>query len=102
MGVKHLLVEVDSASAVSMILNDSIVANCHMHLIASIRDLLHRQWVIKIYHVFREANMVADRLADFAKNLQPGCHRLHQVPPDILQWIYHDVIGVGYSRMIPI
>ena len=85
LGLKKVQIETDSTCVVEMILHHSITVNRHKYIISRIRALMNNQWEVRLHHIFRESNMVADRLADLAKNFHPGCHRLQQPPHETIQ-----------------
>ena len=71
----------------------------HSRLVASIKALLQQQWEVRVVHVFREANYATDCLANHARDLPLGNHRLHRPPAQVVDWIVHDRIGVSYTRI---
>ncbi|KAJ1401360.1 Ribonuclease H-like superfamily [Sesbania bispinosa] len=60
-GIKKLLCECDSSVSVNLIHNGT--PDYHPYSFIHIREFLNRDWIVKIYHVWREANGVADMLA---------------------------------------
>lgn len=78
--VSRLMVEVDSEMVVGFLktgINDThplsfLVRLCH--------GFISRDWIVRIDHVYREANFLADGLAEFAFSLPLGFHLLHSVP----------------------
>ena len=55
-------------------------------------------WEVKVYHVYREANRVADILANLGC-AQPLGVIVHDTPPrDVLEALYADSLGVYWSR----
>ena len=65
-GIKRLLVEVDSLCITQMISKQVVVPNGFYALIAAIQDLLSRNWQATISHIYREANSAADFMANMA------------------------------------
>ena len=61
-GVREVMVEVDSAVLVSLVKSSALGGWSHYNLLRRIHHLLV-QVVGSFTHIFREANMVADRLA---------------------------------------
>ena len=73
-GAWFLHVEVDSHCVVQMVNSHMESINEYTHLIRSIRDLIKRNWVITINHIYREANFAADFLTNYALELPLGLH----------------------------
>lgn len=69
-------------------------------LVKSIRTLLSRAWNIRITHVRREGNRLADWLADYSHSLPLGLHKLERPPAGCGEILMHDIIGVGFPRRI--
>nr|XP_027090383.1 uncharacterized protein LOC113711414 [Coffea arabica] len=61
-GVQEVMVEVDSAVLVSLVKSSALGGWSHYNLLRRIHRLLD-QVAGSFIHIFREANMVADRLA---------------------------------------
>ncbi|CAN1763098.1 hypothetical protein LINPERHAP1_LOCUS8681 [Linum perenne] len=59
----------------------------------------NRDWEIRISHVFREANRVADLLAHLRHNLPLGTHLNCPISKDIERCILSDCIGVAFPRV---
>lgn len=59
-GYWQVEVEVDNLFVVNEVLQDRDVANDYSSLVRSIKELLHRDWTVRLKHVFREANRCAD------------------------------------------
>ncbi|KAJ8763770.1 hypothetical protein K2173_003552 [Erythroxylum novogranatense] len=64
-GCRRLMVEMDSLSCVQLI-RGSLVNLCLAGLLSKIRAMLQREWVVQVTHVYREANRLADLLANIA------------------------------------
>ncbi|KAL4340467.1 hypothetical protein GQ457_08G018660 [Hibiscus cannabinus] len=61
-GYNCIILESDSKEVIE-ILNGSSVALDGSSLVSTIVELLLRNWIVRCCHVFRESNMVADKLA---------------------------------------
>ena len=46
----------------------------HFSLITAIKELMNRQWIITIKHIYWEANFTADSMAKLAGSLPLGLH----------------------------
>jgi len=47
------------------------------------KELLERNWFVKVSHVYREANFVANSVANFAHTLPLGIHVYRESPPSL-------------------
>lgn len=59
-----------------------------------------RDWIVKISHVYREANHLADRLATYALSLSFGLHVFEFVPDSVGAISLEDINGVSRPRQI--
>ncbi|KAF7827594.1 Cytochrome P450 704B1 [Senna tora] len=67
-------------------------------LVASIHQLLVKDWNVQVVHVFREANKVADFLAGCAPRDSLDPVRFDHPPPEVSHLLVSDVDGVGTLR----
>ncbi|XP_039030227.1 uncharacterized protein LOC120164612 [Hibiscus syriacus] len=80
-GFRHMELEVDSLEALRVLCNDyCVIHRLHWHL----AELRERDWVVKVQHVRRGGNMVAEALAKCAADdsLIPIIH--HELPSFVL------------------
>lgn len=100
-GIKRLLVEVDSLGVTQMISKQVVVPNVFHALIIAIRDLLSRNWQISISHIYREANSAADFMANMAHSAPLGLHVYSNPPVGIYSIMSQDLFGVTQPRFVP-
>ena len=62
--------------------------------------MLARDWVVKVKHIYREANFAADYMASYIASVPLGCHRVQTLILGLQQWLEHDVYGVSYGRVV--
>ncbi|XP_058008206.1 uncharacterized protein LOC110665397 [Hevea brasiliensis] len=62
------------------------------------RVILECDNLTAIHHIYREANFSTDWLAYMAYFLPLGRHFLEEPSVSILSWLFHNVVGVSYSR----
>ncbi|CAN0855504.1 Putative ribonuclease H protein At1g65750 [Linum grandiflorum] len=67
-------VQLDSRAAIQLLLADGEITHQHSSEIASLRELLDRNWLIKVEHIYREDNRVADYLAGLGHSLPFRVH----------------------------
>lgn len=100
LGIKKLIVEVDSQCAVQQVQGSSSPPNANSTLIREKKQMLGRDWQVRILHTYREANYAADWLASFAGTLAVGYHWLPHPPADLKLWLYHDLTGLSHPRVV--
>ncbi|KAE9595687.1 hypothetical protein Lal_00030672 [Lupinus albus] len=82
MNVQKLVVESDLESAVSMVENGVRANHPQYTIISSIKQLLSDpKWEVKVVHIPREANRVANKLARDARDLTSEYMRKYPYPP---------------------
>ena len=92
--------ELDSHYVVQMVNSQFDCINEYTHLICSIRNLIKRNWVITINHVYREANFAANFLANYALELPLGLHLVSNPPSRVVNRIANYLNGIAYSRYV--
>lgn len=98
---RKVIVETDSFSSVQMILSG--VSNTHpcAPMISRIKHMLETfPNRFAIHHVFREANQVADRMANFAHQLPEGFHEYREMPSCCYLSMFHDDVGTVHPRAV--
>ncbi|KAK9019201.1 hypothetical protein V6N11_053728 [Hibiscus sabdariffa] len=60
-------------------------------LISMIEKLINRNWFVQVQHVYRERNLVADRLASLSRNLPLGVTEWKQVLDQVASLISCEV-----------
>jgi ribonuclease HI len=65
LGFLKVILESDSKLVVQLIMQVSITVEANYLLIAKPKELLDREWKIKVQYVYREANQATDWLAKF-------------------------------------
>ncbi|CAA7038516.1 unnamed protein product [Microthlaspi erraticum] len=98
--VPRLIVEVDSEIVVK-ILHSGI---SDVHPLSFLARLCYgfftRDWLVRIMHTYREANRVADGLANHAFSLSSGFHLFTSPPAHISVLLLEDVNGSLRTRIV--
>ncbi|KAI5344525.1 hypothetical protein L3X38_012402 [Prunus dulcis] len=64
------------------------------------QDYINKYWVCFIHHVYRECNMVADKLAELDSCLKLGLSTFYDPPDSIRSFLSEDLLGVYRPRAI--
>lgn len=98
-GARFAVVESDSSTVVTLVNSCKSPPTVPSCLVQSIRRMCTQDWVIRITHVFWEANQVADWLANKALELDNAVHLFTDFPP----WCFSLLgdISVVFSCLCP-
>jgi ribonuclease HI len=98
--INKLEVQIDSTVVLQCLTSSKECRIRGRRLVQRIRGLIGEDMEVQFKHVYREANKVADYLANLGCNLVNGI-TLFDVPPrEVQQLVDDDVLGVSTSRMI--
>lgn len=101
-GVKHLILESDSQVAVKLVNEGVPTTHPYYFIVHRISLLLQRHWVVRILHTWREANRVADVLANLSHGVQLGSHIWVDPPPSTLLNLHYDCMGTFVPRLVSV
>uniref|UniRef100_A0A803N5K6 RNase H type-1 domain-containing protein n=1 Tax=Chenopodium quinoa TaxID=63459 RepID=A0A803N5K6_CHEQI len=101
MGITKLQIQLDNQAVVQILTNSSEYSGECIHDVNHCKKLIARpEWNVEVKHVYREANQVADWLANQGVQ-QNNKFQLIQVSPLALGRILHnDVVGVALPRFV--
>ena len=102
-GFRKVILESDFTVVVGIINGDSVRVDRNYNLIMKIRELMDRDWEVKTLHVYREANCVADWLANFGLTrdlIDRGSDIITDPSAGIYTLLYYDLIGSTIPRLI--
>ncbi|XP_057432959.1 uncharacterized protein LOC130725784 [Lotus japonicus] len=97
-GIGKVIVESDSLAAVTLVNEGCERTHPYAALVLQIREMMLKDWEVICRHTLREANQVADCLANLAHSLDLGTHVLDVPPPSCRNLLFFDVTGVSYPR----
>lgn len=81
-----------------LIVDGGSVLHPYASLMNQIRGFFAKDWNFKCVHIMREANQVADGLANLAHSLPVGTHLFEAPPPSRLSKLLFDRLGVTFPR----
>nr|GMC95868.1 Ribonuclease H protein [Ipomoea batatas] len=87
--IRDLEVQSDTKNVIQWMRETSMVRGPLTHIISEARGWLNRAWRIDLRVIYREQNIVADRLASFGA-CQDGGRRILEVCPIIGEEVYFD------------
>jgi len=98
--ITHLEVEVDSEVAVGFLKTEIGETHPLSFLVRLCQDFLSKDWTVRISHVYREANSLADGLANHAFSLPLGFHFFDVVPISVVSLFSEDNNGHVRLRQV--
>ncbi|CAN1729277.1 Putative ribonuclease H protein At1g65750 [Linum perenne] len=100
MQVRKVHLQTDSSTSVLAITNPQQEDSRHGHILQHIRQLMQRNWMVTVSHIYRERNRVADLLAHHGHSLSLGSHFNFVCSSDIERATCSDIVGVCFPRLI--
>jgi len=98
--VTRVELEVDSALVVGFLKTGVSERHPLSFLVRLCHGFLLKDWIVRISHVYREANRLADGLANYAFLLPIGIHVFVSVPDVVEPLFSDDVIGSARLRRV--
>ncbi|CAN0878912.1 Putative ribonuclease H protein At1g65750 [Linum grandiflorum] len=100
MRIRKLEIQLDSAAAVHILTARDLADHQHMALVHKFRNLQARNWETRIKHVYREANVLADYIADLDHSQPVGSLALGVQDSLLRYWTEHDLLEVAQPRAV--
>ncbi|GKV53252.1 hypothetical protein SLEP1_g59787 [Rubroshorea leprosula] len=97
-GISHLVVEMDSLSAVQVIEGSKEQDSLAAVLVEDIPRLRGGFIAFSIQHTLREGNRAADFMAEIGHNLPTGTTVFDLPPPGLITFLEADTLGVAFLR----
>lgn len=99
-GATRVALEVDSEIVVGFLRSGIVDTHPLSFLVHLCHGFISRDWIVRVTHVYREANRLADGLANYAFSLPLGFHSLSTCPRVVDSLVFEDVVGLAHSRLI--
>ncbi|CAN1131193.1 Putative ribonuclease H protein At1g65750 [Linum perenne] len=99
-GHRKVLVQSDSQVAVNLLTADSEASHHHAHEVVQFRELVARSWEVRLCHIYREGNHVADYLANLGQQRAIGFHMVSPSDCDLSFHLLYDALGISKPRSI--
>ncbi|CAN0912924.1 Putative ribonuclease H protein At1g65750 [Linum grandiflorum] len=74
LGIRNVALQLDSICATQLLRGTSNKDHQHAALLGRFRELLDRDWQLKIVHIYRETNFAVDYLAHIGHSATYGIH----------------------------
>ncbi|CAN1766599.1 Putative ribonuclease H protein At1g65750 [Linum perenne] len=99
-GARKVEIQMDSLCAISILEGGFNLEHQHAGQVLRFRQLRERDWTIRLTHIYREGNHLADYLANKGHSLAYGTHSIRPDDAMVLYWARYDFMGCEESRMI--
>ncbi|CAN1179440.1 Putative ribonuclease H protein At1g65750 [Linum perenne] len=99
-GFRKVQLQINSQCAVLLLQSDDRADHIHATTIQRAQELLRRDLEVRIKHVFRASNYVADHIANRGHSCPIGFHCIELSDPVLSFWLLHDQFGVSETRLI--
>ncbi|CAN1178262.1 Putative ribonuclease H protein At1g65750 [Linum perenne] len=100
LGVRELTVQLDSLCAVRLISDLENTDHQHACIVKRFKALMNRAWRVRVTHIYREGNFLADYLASKGHTATLGLHPVHLSDAALLKWAHYDRVGGFETRRI--
>ncbi|CAN1832282.1 Putative ribonuclease H protein At1g65750 [Linum perenne] len=101
-GVRELTVQLDSLCAIKLLSDPGGTDHQHACIVERFRALMSRAWQVRILHIFRKGNFLADHLANRGHEASLGLHVIDLSDHLLLHWARYDSVGGSETRRIVI
>ncbi|CAN0896272.1 Putative ribonuclease H protein At1g65750 [Linum grandiflorum] len=92
----------DSKTVIAILVKDFELDHQHTALVLQFKELCSRQWEVHLSHIYREANYVADYVANLGHCLSYGLHLFDSPDWGFSHWLRYNFIGVSLPRLVKI
>ncbi|CAN1747579.1 Putative ribonuclease H protein At1g65750 [Linum perenne] len=99
-GLKKVELQVDALTILNLVEAECDPRHQHAMKFMEIRDLLRRDWEIRIRHVYREGNRAADFLAGIGFQFPLGYHLIPTSNVNLGFHLRYDCIGITEPRSV--
>jgi len=100
LAITKLWIQLDSQVLVGMLQGEIAWCPRHRFLLQQCRDLIiGREWMVRVTHCFREANQVANRLANLGITTSLGVTILQHPHLEVRDVLLTDCMGAAWPRI---
>lgn len=99
-GCQKIILECDSNEMVDLMAKSADGSGSMHHLLRKCCLLLDWSWEIKVKHIYKETNFVADGLALLGKSMPLEHHILRDPPPVLISLLEYDILNTVTKRYV--
>ncbi|KAL9840438.1 putative ribonuclease H domain, reverse transcriptase zinc-binding domain-containing protein [Arabidopsis thaliana] len=99
-GFRWVELNLDSELVVGFLSTGISKAHPLSFLVRLCQGFFTRDWLVRVSHVYREANRLPDGLANYAFSLPLGLHCFEICPEDVLLFLVEDANGTSFPRAV--
>ncbi|CAN1163134.1 Putative ribonuclease H protein At1g65750 [Linum perenne] len=99
-GVRKLMIQTDSACAIQLLRDMRNYDHQHASLMLQFEEMLKHDWEVKMQHIYREGNFLADHLANIGHLFPFGLHLIDSSTPAVAHWIAYDRLRSSQPRLV--
>ncbi|KAG7594142.1 Reverse transcriptase zinc-binding domain [Arabidopsis thaliana x Arabidopsis arenosa] len=99
-GYRRVVLESDSALVVGYLQSGIEETHPLAFLVRMCHGFISRDWIVRVTFVYREANRLADGLANYAFTLPLGFHLCNVCPDVVLPVLLDDTNGTAFPRNV--
>ncbi|CAI0444865.1 unnamed protein product [Linum tenue] len=85
-----ILLQLDSTTAINILTAQDQTVHKYHNLVLQFQGLIQRNWEVRISHIYREGNKVADFLANKGHSVSIGYHVFESTDSGLSFWILYD------------
>ncbi|CAN0912824.1 Putative ribonuclease H protein At1g65750 [Linum grandiflorum] len=97
LGFRNVQLQTDSLCALQLLHTLESMDHQHAAILLQFNELSLRDWEIKLSHVFREGNVMADSLANEDHSLPFCSHLIDEDHPAVVRWTTYDRLRSSQS-----
>ncbi|CAN1289838.1 Putative ribonuclease H protein At1g65750, partial [Linum perenne] len=98
MGIREVEVQTGSACVVKLLTERMPGNHQHATLIEKFKNISQRAWSVSVKFIYREANYLADFLANKGHELVLSTHTIGISESNVLYWAKYDLVGGSETR----
>ncbi|CAN0842043.1 Putative ribonuclease H protein At1g65750, partial [Linum grandiflorum] len=99
-GARRVAIQTDSLAASKLLQQRDNPDHQHASLVLQFQQLLRREWEVKLFHVYREGNCLADHLVGRGHGLPLGTHPVDVSDPAVASWLAYDRLRSSQPRLV--
>ncbi|CAN0919394.1 Putative ribonuclease H protein At1g65750 [Linum grandiflorum] len=97
---RKVRVQLDSQAAIQLLLVEREITHQYSSEVLSFHEMLERDWVVKVEHIYRECNRPADLLDGLGHKLPIDVHQICTTDPTLSLHLLYDSFEISQPRLI--